>query len=148
MSVWNVLQQAKGVGAAFSRLATASIVSKYPEGCTTPTIGTHDGTFHCDEALACAILLQLPAYQGATIVRSRKQDQLDQCDIVVDVGAVYDHEKKRYDHHQKTFTETLAELGHRCVYPPAQSVSPFARPSLRFRDTLTSTVPPPPAASS
>ena len=23
-----------------------------------------------------------------------------------DVGAIYDHERQRYDHHQKTFTET------------------------------------------
>jgi len=26
---------------------------------------------------------------------------MDQCDIVVDVGAIYDHDKKRYDHHQQ-----------------------------------------------
>ena len=30
----------------------------------------------------------------------------DRLDIVCDVGAIYDHEKQRYDHHQKTFTET------------------------------------------
>lgn len=26
-------------------------------------IGTHDGTFHCDEALACALLRLLPEYR-------------------------------------------------------------------------------------
>lgn len=33
------------------------------------TIGTHNGRFHCDEALACFMLKQLPAYKDATIVR-------------------------------------------------------------------------------
>ena len=28
-------------------------------------------------------------------------ETLDKCDIVVDVGAAYDHDNKRYDHHQK-----------------------------------------------
>jgi len=35
------------------------------------------------------------------IIRSRDPEVLSTCDIVVDVGAVYDHEKKRYDHHQR-----------------------------------------------
>lgn len=26
-------------------------------------IGTHNGTFHCDEALACALLCLLPEYR-------------------------------------------------------------------------------------
>lgn len=28
-----------------------------------PRIGTHNGTFHCDEALACALLRLLPEYR-------------------------------------------------------------------------------------
>jgi len=32
-------------------------------------IGTHSGTFHCDEALACYMLKQLPEYKDAEIVR-------------------------------------------------------------------------------
>lgn len=28
-----------------------------------PRIGTHNGTFHCDEALACALLRLLPQYR-------------------------------------------------------------------------------------
>ena len=31
-------------------------------------IGTHDGTFHCDEALACYMLKLLPDYKDAAIV--------------------------------------------------------------------------------
>ena len=37
------------------------------------------------------------------IVRSRNDEILDQLDIVCDVGAVFDPEKKRFDHHQKSF---------------------------------------------
>lgn len=71
-------------------------------------IGTHDGTFHCDEALAVYMLRLLPRYKDATIVRSRNPEVLNGCDIVVDVGAVYDPSKHRYDHHQRGFTETLS----------------------------------------
>lgn len=35
---------------------------------------------------------------------------LKECDIVVDVGAEFDHQKKRYDHHQREFNETLSTL--------------------------------------
>lgn len=72
-------------------------------------IGTHSGTFHCDEALACAMLKCLPQYKNAEIVRSRDQQVLDGCDIVVDVGAEYNPENHRYDHHQRTFSLNLAQ---------------------------------------
>ncbi|XP_052756839.1 MYG1 exonuclease isoform X2 [Galleria mellonella] len=73
-------------------------------------IGTHDGVFHCDEVLACYMLKRLPQYKDAEIVRTRDLEKLKECDIVVDVGAVFDHEKKRYDHHQREFNETLSSL--------------------------------------
>ncbi|KAJ2774632.1 hypothetical protein IWQ57_000728 [Coemansia nantahalensis] len=72
-------------------------------------IGTHSGTFHCDEALACYMLRQLDEYRDAKIVRSRDQAVLDTCDIVVDVGGVYDHDAKRYDHHQRGFDEQFTD---------------------------------------
>ena len=67
----------------------------------TPKIGTHNGTFHCDEALACFMLKQLPEYKHADIIRTRNPEELSDCDIVVDVGGVYDAERHRYDHHQR-----------------------------------------------
>lgn len=73
-------------------------------------IGTHDGIFHCDEVLACFMLQTLPRYANSTIVRSRDNDILNKCDIVVDVGSVFEPEKLRFDHHQKTFVETLSSL--------------------------------------
>lgn len=73
-------------------------------------IGTHNGSFHCDEVLACFLLKQLPTYKDAEIIRTRDQKVLDTCDIVVDVGGIFDPSKNRYDHHQKTFTETMKSL--------------------------------------
>lgn len=73
-------------------------------------IGTHDGTFHCDEALACALLRLLPEYRDAEIVRTRDPEKLAACDVVVDVGGEYDPQRHRYDHHQRSFTETMSSL--------------------------------------
>ena len=70
-------------------------------------IGTHSGTFHCDEALGCAMMQLHPKWKGAAVVRSRDPAQLAQCDLVMDVGGEYDHEKLRYDHHQRGFDEVL-----------------------------------------
>lgn len=75
----------------------------------TPLIGTHSGVFHCDEALAVFLLRLLPAYQNASLVRTRDLKTLDTCNIVVDVGGVYDHVKCRYDHHQKGFEENFGQ---------------------------------------
>ncbi|XP_059688816.1 MYG1 exonuclease [Gavia stellata] len=80
-------------------------------------IGTHDGTFHCDEVLACYLLRLLPRYrphstprQDAEVVRTRDPQRLAQCDVVVDVGGEYDPERHRYDHHQRSFTQSMRSL--------------------------------------
>lgn len=77
---------------------------------TKMKIGTHDGVFHCDEVLACYMLKHLPEYKDAEIIRTRDMVKFNECDIVVDVGAVFDHERKRYDHHQREFNETFSSL--------------------------------------
>jgi hypothetical protein len=41
------------------------------------------------------------------VIRTRDAAVLDACDIVVDVGGVYDHEKCRYNHHQRPFEESM-----------------------------------------
>ena len=73
-------------------------------------IGTHDGTFHCDEALACFMLKTLPRYKDAVIVRSRDMNILNTCDIVIDVGKEYDPSKHRYDHHMRDFNESVSTV--------------------------------------
>jgi uncharacterized UPF0160 family protein len=60
-------------------------------------IGTHSGSFHADDVFAIATLSFIyPEYE---IIRSRDEEVLGQCDYLVDVGGVYDHENKIYDHH-------------------------------------------------
>uniref|UniRef100_A0A674H1V2 MYG1 exonuclease n=1 Tax=Taeniopygia guttata TaxID=59729 RepID=A0A674H1V2_TAEGU len=73
-------------------------------------IGTHDGTFHCDEALACFLLRLLPRYRDAEIVRTRDPQLLAACDVLVDVGGEYDPGRHRYDHHQRSFAESMRSL--------------------------------------
>ena len=72
-----------------------------------PLIGTHNGHFHADEALAVYMLKYLPEYTSAGLVRTRDQSVLDTCHTVVDVGGEYEASKNRYDHHQRTFNTTF-----------------------------------------
>jgi uncharacterized UPF0160 family protein len=72
-------------------------------------IGTHNGHFHADEALAVYMLKMLPEYAASTLVRTRDPSLLEQCHTVVDVGGEYDDAKKRYDHHQRTFNTTFPD---------------------------------------
>ena len=51
-------------------------------------IGTHNGTFHCDEALGTWMLLHTEQFSGAEVVRSRDPAVLKECDIVIDVGKI------------------------------------------------------------
>lgn len=53
-----------------------------------------------DEALAVALLKRTEEFKDATLVRTRDPKKLEECDIVIDVGGVYDPSRHRYDHHQ------------------------------------------------
>lgn len=70
-------------------------------------IVTHNGTFHCDEALACGLLKALPKFSALQVCRTRDKALIEQGLIVVDVGATFDVATKRFDHHQNSFTETF-----------------------------------------
>lgn len=72
------------------------------------TIGTHDGKFHCDEVVACAILKYI--YPNSKIIRTRISEVLENCDILVDVGCIFDVKKRRFDHHQSDFNDTFHSL--------------------------------------
>ncbi|KAK3316673.1 metal-dependent protein hydrolase [Apodospora peruviana] len=77
-------------------------------GAGAVAIGTHNGHFHADEALAVYMLRQhIPIYSGAKLVRTRDPALLETCHTVVDVGGVYDATHNRYDHHQRTFATTF-----------------------------------------
>ncbi|KAI9372454.1 metal-dependent protein hydrolase [Aspergillus egyptiacus] len=80
-------------------------LSKKPR--IAPLIGTHNGHFHADEALAVYLLRLLPTYSQSPLVRTRDPAVLATCHTVVDVGGEYEASKNRYDHHQRTFSTTF-----------------------------------------
>ncbi|WVQ80700.1 hypothetical protein IAT38_002805 [Cryptococcus sp. DSM 104549] len=78
---------------------------------STKVIGTHSGTFHCDEALAVFMLHLTDEFKDADVVRTRDPAKLEPLDIVVDVGGVYSPSTNRYDHHQRGFSEVFGAGG-------------------------------------
>lgn len=88
-------------------------------------IGTHDGTFHCDDVTACFMLKQLDRFKDHDIVRTRDQELLDKAEIVVDVGSVLDVEKLRLDHHQRSFNQTIHDY-----FPKLKTTNPTKPPRL------------------
>lgn len=64
------------------------------------TIGTHNGIFHADEVVACAILCLINSNSSVQILRSRDYEMLKYCDLCVDIGGGI------FDHHQAGFDKT------------------------------------------
>jgi uncharacterized UPF0160 family protein len=98
------------VGQHLSNLAVASTI---PEAAAEDQqqqqrVATHDGKFHCDEALAVGLLRNTHRFKSCSIVRTRNPAIIEKCNAVLDVGGVYDPEKFLFDHHQKEFHGTLA----------------------------------------
>jgi uncharacterized UPF0160 family protein len=73
---------------------------------TKVTIGTHSGTFHTDEVVAVMIIRLSEKNKDAVIMRTRDINKLNKCDIVVDVGGIFDPNILRFDHHQKGCIES------------------------------------------
>lgn len=63
------------------------------------TIAVHDGRFHSDDIFACAVL-HLVHKGNISITRTREKEVIAKADYILDVGGVYDHSRKMYDHHQ------------------------------------------------
>jgi uncharacterized UPF0160 family protein len=72
---------------------------------STKVIATHNGTFQADEALGVWLLRQTQTYRNSSVVRTRDAQTYNQADIVIDVGGVYNHDEKKYDHHQRDYNE-------------------------------------------
>lgn len=71
-------------------------------------IGTHGAQFHLDDAFSCFVLRQTVEFRDAEIIRSVDADALfSTCDVIVDIGGEYDDSRRRYDHHQRGFSETF-----------------------------------------
>ncbi|KAG5042498.1 hypothetical protein JHK87_006413 [Glycine soja] len=87
--------------------ASLSFSSGSPVHAPLKRVGTHNGSFHCDEALGCFMIRLTNKFNSAEIVRSRDPQVLEDLDAVLDVGGVYDPARDRYDHHQKGFEEVF-----------------------------------------
>jgi uncharacterized UPF0160 family protein len=72
--------------------------------------GTHSGSFHADDVLAMALIRVFEDPQ-ALVLRSRDEAVLARCDLVFDVGGVFDPERGRFDHHQNEYTGPLSSAG-------------------------------------
>ncbi|XP_038977564.1 MYG1 protein C694.04c [Phoenix dactylifera] len=112
-SCWQRLLVLETRGYASSMAAAAPRsprVSAFSTGSPNPSlkrVGTHNGSFHCDEALGCFMIRLTNKFSGSEIVRTRDPQVLDTLDAVLDVGGVYDPSQDRYDHHQKGFNEVF-----------------------------------------
>lgn len=76
------------------------------------TVITHSGSFHCDEVLAYSMIRYL--YGNAHVLRTRDDKVIAsfagrEDTFVVDVGGIFNPQRRQYDHHQSTFTETFDE---------------------------------------
>lgn len=83
---------------------TTSIVTTNTTVTTTKTVVTHNGLFHADEGFGVAFLNLLLGPE-MRVVRTRNPAQIEQADVALDVGGIYDNGKFRYDHHQRDFLD-------------------------------------------
>ena len=75
---------------------------------------THDGLFHSDEVMACALLRLAAGSSHVAIIRSRLAKDWERADFVLDVGNQYDG-VKWFDHHQAGFNEKREDgTGYSC----------------------------------
>ena len=63
------------------------------------TVVVHDGSFHADEIFGCAVM-SIYLKGRMRIVRTRDPHIISNADFTLDVGGVYNHETRMYDHHQ------------------------------------------------
>ncbi|KMZ73569.1 hypothetical protein ZOSMA_146G00450 [Zostera marina] len=87
--------------------STEDVDPTSPDSTNSKRVGTHNGSFHCDEALGCFMIRLTSKFKDSQIVRSRDPKVLDTLDAVLDVGGVYNPDTDRYDHHQKGFSQVL-----------------------------------------
>ena len=73
-------------------------------------VATHSGPFHADDVMAVALIRQF-VDSDARIVRTRDKATLEEADLVVDVGGIFDPEQGRFDHHQASYEGPLSAAG-------------------------------------
>lgn len=96
-------------------------------------VATHSGPFHADDVMAWALVRTFFA-ADATLVRTRDPARIAEADMVFDVGAVYDPDRLRFDHHQNSYTGPLSSAGMVLAWLEAQGhVAPSLAALLRDR---------------
>ncbi len=73
-------------------------------------VATHSGPFHADDVVALALIRSFWDPE-AQVVRSRKSEDHERADIVIDVGSSYAPENRRFDHHQRSYEGALSSAG-------------------------------------
>jgi len=63
------------------------------------TIVTHNGNFHADDVFSIATLKAV--FPRFKLIRTRDLELINEADLVIDVGGVYDPDTGRFDHHQR-----------------------------------------------
>ncbi len=79
-------------------------------------MGTHDGSFHADEATACSLLLLYKRIDKDKVTRTRDPKILAGCDYVCDVGGIYKPSIRRFDHHQVEYQGPMSSAGMILLY--------------------------------
>ncbi len=86
------------------------------------SVGVHDGTFHADEVVACALLVVFDLVDEEDIRRTRDPEVLAKSEFVCDVGGVYNSEEKLFDHHQVGYLGALSSSGMILLYLKEQQI--------------------------
>lgn len=66
---------------------------------THKTVATHNGNFHADDVFSVAAIKLV--FPSVTLVRTRDAELISKADMVIDVGAAYEPDSDRFDHHQR-----------------------------------------------
>jgi Uncharacterised protein family (UPF0160) len=103
------------------RLALSPPFLPPPAAKAATTIGTHGGRFHANEAMGCWMLLQLPRFRHAQIVRTDDVNVLHGLDAAVGVGGRYDPKTHRYDDPPSPSVRTTATTTAAALYGRASS---------------------------
>ncbi|KAI9080431.1 hypothetical protein K1719_037545 [Acacia pycnantha] len=81
-----IRQLARPLMADATARATASFSTGSPINSSLKRVGTHNGSFHCDEALGCFMIRLSDKFSNAEIVRTRDSQVLEGLDAALDVG--------------------------------------------------------------
>lgn len=90
------------------------------------SVAVHNGSFHADEVMACALLVTFDLVDKDKIFRTRDMQKMAACEYVCDVGGIYDPATKHFDHHQVDYQGKLSSAGMILLYLKEEGIIPEA----------------------